>query len=98
MVRCAYSSRVSRMRLLSGSICAAALIGLLAVAALCGITVLGGRPATLRDECARKLILLSAAKHSYEVLYELPLPSYTVDGTGRPLLSWRVLLSKVLAP
>jgi len=48
--------------------------------------------AARRSQCSNNLCQIAVAMQAYHATYRYFPPAYTVDGNGRPLHSWRVLL------
>jgi prepilin-type processing-associated H-X9-DG protein len=84
----------------TGWIVAIVLVGVLAVAVMCGgvLTALllpavqAAREAARRVQCHNNLQQIGMAMHSYCAAYNCFPPAFVPDKNGRPMHSWRVLL------
>ena len=54
--------------------------------------VQGAREAARRTQCKNNLKQIGVALYNYHDVFDSFPPAYTVDETGQPLLSWRVLI------
>jgi hypothetical protein len=81
---------------------AVAVLGLLAVglggSSLLRPVVRAVRSQSQQARCARNIQTIVDALHAYQAEHGHLPPAYTVDASGKPLLSWRVLLLPYLGP
>ena len=81
---------VLRRRLVEGLV-VVAIIGILVALLLPAVRT--AREPARRLQCANNLKQIAIALQNYESVYHALPPAYTVDTNGKPLHSWRTLIS-----